>query len=40
MSGRGVGGAALLIHGATPHLDVSVMVDEEILRFQISIYEI
>lgn len=39
MSGRGVGGAALLIH-ATPHLDVSVMVDEEILRFQISVYEI
>lgn len=32
--------AAFRIHGAAPHLDVSVMVDEKILRLQISVYEI
>lgn len=36
----GLGAAALWMHGAAAHLDVSVMVDEKILRFQISVYEI
>lgn len=40
VSEREVGGADLRTRGAAAHLDVSVMVDEKILRFQISVYEI